>query len=301
MAILRRFLNGLRALFSRGRVDRELDAEIREYVQASADHKMREGLSREAAVRAARVEAGSVEAIKDHTRDAGWETSVESGWRDLRYAARTLRKSPAFSGIAVLTLALGIGANAAIFSVVNAIMLRPLPVPRARELMALSTVYPGSVEPIFSYAAYRRFADEGASVGSVVAASSARRDALVLDGPPEPVDYKWISGNYFTALEVPSAIGRTVLPSDDRFPSGEPVAVLSHAYWTRRFGGDPSVIGRTFRLRAQPFTIVGVAPSGFSGETNGEAPDMWLPMTAQPDAPEWLWKGHSTTWLGLIV
>ena len=156
-------------------------------------------------------------------------------------------------------------------------------------------------EPVFSYAAYSRFAADSEPIGGVVAASSVRRDALVLDGMPEPVDCKWVSGNYFSTLEVPAAAGRTVLPSDDRLPSGERVAVLNHAYWTRRFANDPSVVGRTFRLRGQVFTIVGVAQRGFFGETGGEAPDLWLPMTAQPNSPEWLWKGHSTTWLGLVA
>src|SRR4051812_7705791 len=243
-----RFVGGLRALFRGARAERELDAEIREYLEAAIDQKMREGLSRQAATRAARIDAGSIEAIKDHTRDAGWETALESVWRDLRYGARMLRKSPAFCAVAVLTLALGIGATAAIFSVVNAVMLRPLPVPRPSELVALSTVYRNGVEPIFSYAAYRRFAAEAAGAGEVIAASSVRRDALVLDGPPEPVDYKWISGNYFTGLEVPAAAGRTVLPFDDQLPSGDRVAVLSYAYWTRRFGNDPSAVGSTFRL-----------------------------------------------------
>ncbi len=262
---------------------------------------MRAGLSREDATRAARAEMGSIAAVKDHTRDVGWETALESLSRDLRYAARTLRKSPAFSIVAILTLALGIGANSAIFSIVNGVMLRPLPVPRAGELISLTTVYPNMSEPVFSYAAYRRFAADSRAIGGVAAASSVRRDALVLDGLPEPVDCKWVSGNYFSTLEVPAAAGRTVLPSDDRLPSGEPVAVLNHAYWTRRFANDPSVVGRTFRLRGRAFTIVGVAPRGFFGETGGEAPDLWLPMTAQPNSPEWLWKGHSTTWLGLVV
>ena len=301
MRRLSRFLGGVRAMWRPAEAERDLDAELRAYLESSVEEKMRAGLSRDDAARAARVEMGSIAAVKDHTRDAGWEAGVESLWRDIRYAGRTLRKSPGFSGIAILTLALGIGANSAIFSVVNAIMFRPLPVPRAHELVALSAVYPNSIDPIFSYPAYQRFAAESGSIGSVVAASSVRRDALVLEGPPEPVDYKAVSGNYFTTLEVPAALGRTVLPTDDRLPGGEPVAVLSYPYWTRRFANDPSVIGRTFRLRARPFTIVGVAPRGFFGETNGEAPDVWIPMTARPDAPSWLWKGHSTTWLGLVV
>ena len=301
MRAINRLFGGIRAVFRRGAVERELDTELREFLEASIDEKMRAGLSRQHATRAARAEMGSIAAVKDHTRDIGWEGALDSLWRDLRYAGRTLRKSRGFSIVAILTLALGIGANSAIFSIVNGVMLRPLPVPRPADLITLTTVYPNSSEPIFSYAAYQRFATDAASTGGIAAASSVRRDALVLDGLPEPIDCKWVSGNYFTTLEVPAAIGRTVLPSDDRLPSGEPVAVLNHAYWTRRFANDPTVVGRTFRMRGQPFTIVGVAPSGFFGETGGESPDMWLPMTAQPNSPAWLWKGHSTTWLGLVV
>jgi predicted permease len=301
MRALRRFAAGLRALFRRDAEGRELDAEFRAYLEALVDEKVRTGLSRHEATRLARAEMGSFAALKERTRDVGWETSLETLWRDVRYAGRTLRRSPGFSAVAVLTLALGIGANSAIFTIVNAVLLRPLPVPRPHELLALSTVYPNATEPIFSYPAYRRFASEAEQIGGVAAASSVRREAIGFDGSPEAVDYKWVSGNFFSVLEVPAVTGRTLLPADDRLPTGEPVAVLSHAYWTRRFGGDLTIVGRTFRLRAQPFTVVGVAPAGFFGETSGEAPDMWLPMTAQRDAPAWLWNGHSTTWLGLLV
>jgi predicted permease len=299
--MLRRIVAGFLALFTRARMERTLDEELRAYLEASIEDKMRTGMPRQAAVRAARVELGSVDAVKDRTRDVGWETHAENLWRDVWYAGRTLRRSPAFSTVVVLTLALGIGANTAMFSVVNAIMLRPLPVERPGELIALATTYPDSVEAIFSYEAYRRFVVEGTQFADAIAASSVRREAIAIDGPPEPVDLKWVSGNYFGTLGVPAAIGRALLPSDDRLPAGEPVAVLSDAYWTRRFGRDPAVIGRGFRLKAAAFTIAGVAPRGFFGETAGEAPDMWIPLTAQPDAPSYLWRGHSTTWLGIVA
>jgi predicted permease len=300
MARLRRIIGGFGALLRRDRVERELEEEVRGYLESCIEEKMRAGMGREEAARAVRLEMGSIEALKENTRDVGWETRVESLWRDVRYAARTLRASPAFSIVAVLTLALGIGANTAIFSVVNAIMLRPLPVERPEELISLAAVYPDSVEP-FSYAAYRRFAVEGVRVADAIAASSVRRDTITIDGPPERVHHKWVSGNYFATLGVPAAVGRTLLPSDDRLPAGEPVAVLSDAYWTRRLGRDPSVIGRSFRLRTAAVTIVGVAPRGFFGETMGEGVDIWMPLSAQPGAPAWLWSGHSTTWLRILA
>ena len=292
---------GLEALFRKKQVEQDLDEELHAYLEASIEAKMRAGMAPEEARRAARAELGSLEAVKDHTRDAGWETGLENLWRDVCYAVRTLRKAPAFSAVAVLTLALGIGANTAIFSVVNAIMLRPLPVERPEDLIALAAEYPEGTEPIFSYTAYRQFAVEGGRVADVIAASSVRRDAITMDGPPEPVDHKWVSGNYFSTLGVRAEVGRTLLPSDDRLLAGEPVAVLSDAYWTRRFGRDRSVIGRSFRFRATAFTIVGVAPRGFFGETGGEAPDIWMPLTMQPGAPPHLWRGHSTTWLGILA
>ena len=301
MPRLRRLLGGFAALFRQRRLEAELDEELHGYLEASIQEKMRRGLTRTDAVRAARVEVGSLQAVKDYTRDAGWETRVESCWRDLRYAGRTLGRSRAFSAVAVLTLALGIGANTAIFSAVNAVMLRPLPVERPEDLISMTTVFPNGVEPIFSYAAFRQLARDGAAVADAIAASSVRREAMAMDGPPEPVDVKWVSGNYFTTLGVRAALGRTLLPSDDREPPGEAVAVLSDASWTRRFGRDPSVVGRAFRLKGSAFTVVGVAPRGFFGETGGEAPDMWIPMTAQPGAPPWLWRGHSTTWLGILA
>ena len=296
-----RFIGGLNALFRRSRAEQELDEELRAYLETSIDENMRAGMAREDAIRAARVEFGSLDAVKDHTRDVGWEAGLESLWRDLRYAARTLRKAPTFTAVAVLTLALGIGANTAIYGVINAVMLRPLPVERPQELISLATLYPDSVEPVFSYAAYRQFADEGARVADVIAASSIRRDVVTIDGPPEPVDPKFVSGNYFTTLGVRAALGRTLLPSDDRLPPGERVAVLSDGYWARRFGRAPSIIGRSVRLKATAFTIVGVAPRGFQGETGGEAADMFLPLTMRPGAPSYVWTGHSSTWLAILA
>ena len=301
MARFSRLIGGIRALLRSREVERELDEELHAYLDAVVDEKVRGGMPRQEAFRAARLEMGSLDAVKQRTRDAGWETRVEGIWREGCHAARALRRSPAFTVAAVLTLALGIGANTAIFSAVNAIMLRRLPVERPEELISVATIYPNGVEPVFSYSAYRRFAADGAPLVAAIAASTARRDAITVDGPPEPVDLKWVSGNYFTMLGVPVQHGRALLASDDRVPPGQRVAVLSDAYWTRRFGRDPGVVGRSFRLKGAVFTIVGVASPAFSGESPGEASDLWIPLTAQPGAPSWLWSGHSTTWLRILA
>ena len=296
---LRRIIGGLKALLRRTRVEQDLDEEIESYLDWSVEAKVRSGMTREDARRAARVELGSVEAMKDRTRDVGWETTVELVWRDVRYAVRTLRRSPAFAAVVVLTLALGIGANTAIFSAVNAIMLRSLPAERPDELVSLTALYPNGSEP-FSYAAFRRIAADGGRLVDALAASTARRDALAIDGPPEAVELKWVSGNYFTTLGVLTARGRPLLVSDDLRPPGVAVAVISDAFWAKRFGRDPAVVGRSVRLRGSPFVIVGVAQRGFASETPGESVDLWMPLSAQPNAPSWVWHGHSTTWLSVL-
>ncbi len=301
MARIDRVLAGLVALARPKRADRELDEELRAYLDASIDAKVRAGLSPDAARRAARLELGNPDAVKEQTREVGWETHVEGVARDVRYAAHALRRSPAFSAITVAILALGIGANTAIFSVVNAVMLRPLPVERPDELISLTVRSADGDDALFSYAAFRQFAAEAIDIADPIAASSARPDVISIDGPPEPIVYKWVSGNYFTTLGVSASIGRTLRAADDRLPSGQTVAVLSDAFWARRFGRNAAAIGRTFRLKSATFTIIGVAPPAFRGETGGEAPDLWMPLTAQPGAPEYVWNGHSTTWLRLLA
>jgi predicted permease len=283
------------------RDEQELDEELNAYLEIAIEEKMRRGMSREDATRAARVEFGSMEAVKDNVRDVGWEGSVERAWRDVRYAARTLRRSPVFSLIAIATLALGIGANTAIFSVVNVVLLRALPVPRPHQLIALTTIYPNDTEAMFSYPGYMQLRDGAASVAEAIAASRVRRDAITIDALPEVVNYKWVSGNYFDTLGVPAFIGRFLQPADDQSPPGVPVAVLSYSYWTERFGSDPSVLGRTFRFKTTTFTVIGVMPRGFFGDTGAEALDIWMPITTQPGAPPSSWRGHSTTWLGILA
>jgi predicted permease len=301
MPAFTRFVAALRALVRARHVEQDLDEELHAYLDLAIDDKIRAGMTRDAAVRAAKVEIGSLQSVKDRTRAVGWDFVVESVWRDLRYGARTLRKSPTFSIVATATLALGIGANTAIFSVVNAILLRPLPVDHPEQLIEVAAVTADRADPVFSYAAYRHFALDGAAVAEAFAASNARREAIAFDGVSEPVAIKLVSGNYFTALGVRPALGRMLTAADDRRPLGEPVAVLSDAFWAGRFGRDPSIVGRRFRFKAAPFTVIGVAPRGFFGETVGDAPDVWIPLTAEPGTPPFVWAGHSTTWLTVLA
>lgn len=219
---------------------------------------------------------------------------------DLRYGARMLRKSPGFTVVAVVTLALGIGANTAIFSVMDRLMFRMLPVRNPEELFTVAQVSTGGTDDRFSHAAFLQFREGTRAIAGITAASTAQRENIIIGGEPELVDRKAAAGNYFSLLGVPALIGRTLTEDDDRLPPGNPVAVVSYGYWQRRFGGDAAVLGRTFTLKGSLFTIVGVTPSEFFGETVGEAPDVWTPITAQPMAPAWLWSGHSTTWLRIM-
>jgi hypothetical protein len=217
----RRIVANLLALVRRDKAEQDLDDELQAHLEASAEDLMRRGMSRDDAVRASRRDVGSVEAVKDRTRDAGWESAVDGCWRDVTHAVRSLRKAPSFSVVAVAILALGIGAITAIFSVLNALLLRPLPVHEPGELVTVAAVGPAADDRAFSYAGYRRLASDGRAVIEAVATSGRFRDAVAFEASPtpEPVDLKWVSGNYFTVLGVAAASGRTLRASDDQLPS----------------------------------------------------------------------------------
>src|SRR5215208_7059420 len=201
--------------------------------------------------------------------------------QDVRYALRTLVKTPAFTIIVVLTLALGIGANAAIFSLTDQVLLRLLPVRSPEQLVVLDG--PGAFRGrtfnngTFSYPMYRDIRDRNTMFDGVIARFPAPL-TLLANGQAERVNGELVSGNYFDVLGVRAHIGRTLTPDDDRIPGGHPVAVLSHNFWMRRFAGDPSVLNRTVSLNGMPMTIVGVAPAGFFGIVVGENPDVMMPV-----------------------
>jgi predicted permease len=208
-----------------------------------------------------------------------------------RYAVRTLIKTPAFTMVVVLTLALGIGANTAIFSLTDQVLLRLLPVKSPERLVVLDG--PGAFQGrsfnngTFSYPIYRDFRDRNTVFDGVLARFPAPL-TLMTNGQAERVSSELVSGNYFDVLGVRAYIGRTFTPDDDKTPGAHPVAILSHNYWTRRFGGDPGVLNRTITLNGLPMTIVGVTPAGFYGVTVGDNPDVMVPVMMKAQmTPTW--------------
>jgi putative ABC transport system permease protein len=279
MRAFKRIAGGFRALVRKTRAEQELDAELRDYLDAAVEEKMRRGLSREEAARAARVEMGSLAAVKDRVRDAGWESLAESVWQDLRYGARGLRRSPGFALTTIAILALGIGANAAIFTVINAVMLRPLPVRAPEELVEPLSKHPTDPRMNgFSWEFYEQLRDHSHVFTDVIGLSPARFEVVRDGAEMETLDGEYVVGSLFPALGLQPAIGRLLGP-DDAHAGAAPVAVVSWAYWKRRFNLDPAILGATVRIAGAPVTIVGVAPRAFIGLRPGVMPQVWLPVT----------------------
>ena len=200
---------------------------------------------------------------------------------DLGYAFRVLRKSPGFTAAVALSLALGIGANTAIFSLIDAVMWRMLPVKNPESLLVLMHRYGTATSGGFTYQQYRVMRQNNHDVE--LAAYSPLRLNVSVDGSLEPTaGGQMVSGNYFSLLGVNPAAGRAIGPDDDRVPNGHPVAMISYGYWKRRFGLSPEVIGRKISISGAPFTIIGVAPPEFFGVEVGSAPDIFVPVMMQP-------------------
>ena len=222
--------------------------------------------------------------VKDGMREVGWETMLETMWQDVRYAARTLRRSPGFTAVAVLSLALGIGANTAIFTLINALMLRSLPVSHPEQLVELLSRYPG--EPrlsSFSWRHYEHFRDHNQSFSELLATSRARFQVAGEGIAPETIDGEYVAGNFFTSLGMLPALGRVINGQDDQLESPTAAsAVVSWSYWTNRLHADPAIVGKAIILNGAPATIVGVAPQEFFGLQVGMRPSVWLPMAMEP-------------------
>ena len=275
-------------MFGKGRVEREMDEELRSYLEAATQDKMRRGMSREEALRAARIEMGGMENVKEKVRAASWETFVEGMWQDLRFGARLLVATPTFTAAAVLSLALGIGANTAIFQLLDAIRLRALPVKNALEIAAVRiadrngatgtfvTSYQQLTNPMWEQI---RAQQQGFS--SVFAWGPTTFN-ISPGGEVHVVQGMWVSGEFFSVLGVESERGRLLSTTDDRPGCTSSGVVVSHSFWYREFGGSESVVGKTLILEKHPFEIVGVTPANFYGVEVGRDFDVAVPLCAEP-------------------
>jgi putative ABC transport system permease protein len=283
------WITGVRArleqVLKRGAAEERMDEEIRFHIEMETEKNLRAGMSPEEARRRAVLAFGGVEAHREELREGRRVPLLEELWRDLRYAARSLRKSPGFTAAAVLTLGLGVGANAAVFSLVSASLLRPLPFPDAERLVVLQQTHfaPGREPRPFRWWSYPQFEAlrSRLSTTSHLAAYWAS-DVNLSGGGAEPVQVwmEMVSAPYFPGLAVRPALGRAFLPQEDSVPGAHPAAVLSHEMWERRFGADPQIIGRELLLNGVSLTVVGVMPEGFRGLT-GEA-EVWVPQAMGP-------------------
>jgi len=206
---------------------------------------------------------------------------MQTLWQDLRFGARMLMKQPGFTLIAVLSLAVGIAANTAVFTVVNAMLFKPMPVREPERLVALYTRQPNSSFPnAFSYPDYKDYRDHNDVFSDLFLHDHQYLSLKNRDDKAELISGELVTGNYFTGLGVMPALGRVLTPDDDRVPGGHPLAVLNHSFWQQRFGADQHIVGRVVRLNGHDFTVIGVARQGFSGtRLLGYIPDVWLPFS----------------------
>ena len=285
-------------LWHRDRMERELDAELRDHVERQVAEHVRDGISEQEARRRARIEFGGVEQIKEICRDARGTRWLDETWQDLRFAVRALRATPIVTTIVVLSLALGIGANTAIFSLVNSLLLRSLPVPDADRLVTLTVG--NTTDQRFTYATFDEIRRQGHPFDGALAWAES---LLTIGEEAEPSYAQWVSGDFFETLGVRAFVGRTFTPSDDVAGGGPagPVAVISYSLWQRRFGGAFDVIGRSLLVEGAAVTVVGVAPAGFHGVQVGSAFDLLLPIHTndliRPTTPRDLHAG----WLRIML
>jgi predicted permease len=305
MSLFRHFAIGLRSLFRKNQVDRELDEELGAYLEMEAAEKMKQGMSRKDALREVRLERGSLEVTKEIVRSGGWEFFVETCWRDLHYSVRMLRKSPGFAAVAVLTLALGIGANTAIFTLLHASLWTPLPVSDPKEifhLMRASSEGDFAGEFSYSYPLFQQFSKTAAPWGEVFATDVVGPRKFGLKGvSDERVAAEAVSGNFFSVLNVGPIVGRVLEPQDDNVLGGNHVAVLSYAFWKRRFQSDALVLGTRILYEETPYTVVGIARPRFTGIDQEVSVDVWVPATAAAADRGWRLPDPNLNWLRLLV
>ena len=293
MSLWRQLTCGLRGLTQHSVQSHEVDEEVGQYFDDAVADWMSRGLCAEDAKRAARLQLGNINAVREQVRSYGWENALREFFSDLRFAARQLRTNPGFTTVSILTLALGIGATTAIFSAVNPVLFEPLPYPHPDRLMMIWNTYKGErFEAAFG--TFVEVQQRSRSFDSM-AIFEPWQPALASDSQPERLDGQSVGANFFRVLGVAPALGRDFLPSDDVF-NGPEVVILSDRLWRSQFHADPAIIGRAVKLSDSTFTIIGVMPAGFDDVLSPSA-DIWT--TEQYDTSKiatsfntWAWGDH---------
>src|SRR6266702_1452818 len=270
MSLLRSITSQLRSLHRKEQVRQELDEELNGFLEMAAEEKMKQGMTRKDALRAVRLEQGSVEVTKEVVRAAGWESLVETLWQDLRFAARMLRKNPGSTAAVVIALALGIGLNTTVFTFVNALLLRPPTGVKAPEQLQEVWIHnprdSGAQGYLpLSYPDYVYYRDHNQSFEEMLAYDFEPH--LVIwnkSGDGQTVFGQIVSGNFFSSLGVNAVLGRTISAEDDQTANPQPVVVLGYAFWRRYLGSDSTILGKTLMLNGANYSVIGVAPAGFT-------------------------------------
>jgi predicted permease len=282
-------MNWWKRIFNANRREQELDAELRFHFDSQVEEKILRGMSREEALRSARIEFGGVSQIKEDCRESRRTMWLSSLGRDLRYALRSLLKSPILTGVVVVSLALGIGANTAVFSVMNAVLFKLLPVYEPERLLLLTWSAKGIPENFVNSLAgemgesssldtYTALRSHNTVLEETMAFSSNIDPANVgVNGHASSASIQAVSANYFSGLGVQPSRGRAFSSNDD-LPSAPPVAVISHKFWQQTCNGDPAILGKTLSVNGTAVTVVGVSPPEFFGLASGHSPDLFVPL-----------------------
>jgi hypothetical protein len=287
MRILRLWAAKTKGLFMQTREDQDLDGAIQDHIALLRERYIRQGMSAQDAHRAARKQFGNVTMLKERQRAQRSFLSPAEIWGDIRFGMRMILKKPGSNAAVVVALALGIAMTAAVFSFVNALLLRPPAGVKAtgslieiwlhkRDSTGVQSYFP------FTYPDYTDYRDHSRSLEGILAFDGDGTRAIWnRSGEGEMIQGQLVSGNFFSLLGVTAALGRTISIADDQLGNLQSVIVLSHSFWERQFGADPSVVGRTLVLNGATFSVIGVAPAGFTGMLVATEPDFWAPLTAQ--------------------
>ena len=295
-----------RAIFRRGQTERDLHDELAFHVDREADKLIAEGVAPREAARRARLAFGGLDRIKDDTRDARGTGAFERLVLDTRYALRGLRLRPGFTAGVVLTLALGVGANAAMFGVLDRLLVRAptfLEDPSQVNRVYLDRTASGQfvVERKFEYATYRDLTQHSTLLAST-AAFAYRIEAIGAGEDATELLVAAVSSSFFDFFDAPPAIGRYFLADEDREPLGTPVAVLAHSYWQTRYGAEHSVIGTSIRIGNESYRIIGVSPPRFEGVSDGRAPIAFVPITRYASLRDPRYANtYSWSWVDMLV